>query len=64
MVQFADVGTADHLWRLRAEADGAVRLENRRSGKVLAVAGMSTVDSANVVQFADTGTRDHRWRLL
>lgn len=64
VVQFADNGTPDHLWRLRPEADGSVRLQNRSSGKVLAVAGMSGADGANAVQFTDTGTADHRWRLL
>jgi hypothetical protein len=40
------------------------RLQNKNSGKVLAVDGMSTQDSAHVVQFADAGTADHRWRLV
>ncbi|GAB3934393.1 beta-L-arabinofuranosidase domain-containing protein [Micromonospora vulcania] len=39
------------------------RIQNRHAGKVLAVSGMSTGDSANVVQFADNGTADHNWRL-
>ena len=34
------------------------------SGKVLAVAGMSTADSADVVQFSDDGTDDHLWQLV
>jgi hypothetical protein len=40
------------------------RLQNSNSGKVLGVAGMSTVDGAGVVQFADNGTADHLWRPL
>ncbi|WP_246157556.1 RICIN domain-containing protein [Catellatospora sichuanensis] len=40
------------------------RVQNANSGKVLAVSGMSTADSANVVQYGDNGTADHRWRLL
>ncbi|GHH82347.1 hypothetical protein GCM10018793_41960 [Streptomyces sulfonofaciens] len=40
------------------------RILNRNSGKVLAVDGMSTADSARVVQFDDTPTGDHAWQLL
>jgi len=39
------------------------RVQNKHSGKVLGVAGMSTADSANVVQFTDNGTADHLWRF-
>ena len=41
-----------------------VRIQNQNSGKVLAVANMSTADSADVVQFDDSGTVDHLWQLL
>jgi hypothetical protein len=66
VVQFADNGTADHLWRIRVETGGtgALRIQNLNSGKVLAVHNMSTDDSANVEQFSDNGTADHSWRLL
>ncbi|EGX58430.1 putative secreted protein [Streptomyces zinciresistens K42] len=40
------------------------RLANKNSGKVLAVDGMSTENSARVVQFANTGTGDHAWQLV
>jgi hypothetical protein len=40
------------------------RLQNRNSGRVLAVDGTSTADSAHVVQFDDDGAADHRWRLV
>lgn len=40
------------------------RVQNRNSGKVLAVDGMSTANGASVVQFDDTGTADHGWRLV
>ncbi|GAB3711708.1 RICIN domain-containing protein [Amycolatopsis oliviviridis] len=43
---------------------GWTRIENRNSGKLLAVDRMSTADSAQVVQFHDNGTADHLWRLL
>ncbi|MFF3614910.1 beta-L-arabinofuranosidase domain-containing protein [Streptomyces sp. NPDC002580] len=40
------------------------RIANRNSGKVLAVDGMSTENSARVVQFDNTGTGDHAWQLV
>jgi hypothetical protein len=46
--------TAPLAWR---------RIQNSNSPKVLGVAGMSTVNSANVVQYDDNGTSDHLWRL-
>ncbi|MEV6487166.1 RICIN domain-containing protein [Actinoplanes sp. NPDC051633] len=64
VVQFADSGTADHLWQVVDNGDGWVRIRNVNSGKVLAVDGMSTADSAQVVQFADNGTADHLWQVL
>ncbi|PSL51600.1 ricin-type beta-trefoil lectin protein [Saccharothrix carnea] len=41
-----------------------MRVQNKNSGKVLAVDGRSTANSARVVQFADVGTADHLWRFL
>ncbi|MEV6795659.1 RICIN domain-containing protein [Streptomyces sp. NPDC051320] len=40
------------------------RIANKNSGKVLAVDGMSTENSAHVVQFDNTGTGDHAWQLV
>nr|WP_042198698.1 RICIN domain-containing protein [Kibdelosporangium sp. MJ126-NF4]CEL23493.1 Putative glycosyl hydrolase of unknown function (DUF1680) [Kibdelosporangium sp. MJ126-NF4]CTQ89107.1 Putative glycosyl hydrolase of unknown function (DUF1680) [Kibdelosporangium sp. MJ126-NF4] len=40
------------------------RVQNLNSGKVLAIDGMSTANSARIVQFDDNGTADHRWRLV
>ncbi|MFC7178133.1 glutaminase domain-containing protein [Kitasatospora paranensis] len=40
------------------------RIQNRNSGKVLAVSGMSLADSAEVTQWDDNGTPDHLWTLL
>ncbi|MFD9004078.1 RICIN domain-containing protein [Streptomyces sp. NPDC059582] len=40
------------------------RVLNKHSGKVLAVDGMSTANSARVVQFDDNGTGDHAWQLI
>ena len=64
VVQFADNGTADHLWRFADDQDGWVKIQNVNSGKVLGVDLMSTADSAQVVQFADNGTADHLWQVL
>ncbi|MGJ6966793.1 RICIN domain-containing protein [Streptosporangium sp. G11] len=62
VVQYADSGTADHLWMLVPDADGYFRVRNRNSGKVLGVDQMSTADGARVVQYADNGTADHLWQ--
>ncbi|WP_333771101.1 glutaminase domain-containing protein [Streptomyces sp. IBSBF 2435] len=40
------------------------RIQNRNSGKVLAVSGMSLADTAEVTQYTDNGTADHVWTLL
>src|ERR1017187_7089618 len=47
VVQFADSGTADHLWQLVDSGSGYIRIQNVNSGKVLGVSGMSTADSAD-----------------
>jgi hypothetical protein len=61
VVQFDDVGTADHRWRLVDLGNGRVKVRNEHSGRVLAVEGGSTVNSAHVVQFADDGSPGHVW---
>ncbi|SCE43348.1 Ricin-type beta-trefoil lectin domain-like [Streptomyces sp. DvalAA-14] len=40
------------------------RVQNRNSGKVLAVSGMSLADTAEVTQYTDNGTADHVWTLI
>ncbi|MEU3791709.1 beta-L-arabinofuranosidase domain-containing protein, partial [Streptomyces fructofermentans] len=40
------------------------RIRNKHSGKVLAVDGMSTQNSAHVVQFDNSGTGDHAWQVV
>ncbi|MYT74757.1 MULTISPECIES: beta-L-arabinofuranosidase domain-containing protein [unclassified Streptomyces] len=40
------------------------RIQNKHSGKVLAVDSMSTANDARVVQFDNSGTGDHAWQLL
>jgi hypothetical protein len=64
VVQFADSGTADHLWHLLDAGDGWVKVQNVNSGKLLGVDQMSTADSAQVVQYEDNGTADHLWQVL
>ncbi|GLY96924.1 RICIN domain-containing protein [Actinoplanes sp. NBRC 103695] len=64
VVQFADSGTADHLWVPVDNGDGWFRIRNANSGKVLGVSGMSTADSAQIVQFTDNGTADHLWQIV
>jgi hypothetical protein len=64
VVQFADSGTADHLWRIADAGGGFVKLQCANSGKVLAVEGMSSANSARIQQFADVGSADQRWQLV
>ncbi|WP_018548875.1 RICIN domain-containing protein [Streptomyces sp. LaPpAH-108] len=40
------------------------RVQNKHSGKVLAVDNMSTANSARVVQYDNTPTGDHAWQLV
>lgn len=63
VVQFADNGTADHLWDLIEAGNGRVKIRNANSGKLLAVSDMSTSEGAPVVQYDDNGTADHLWTL-
>ncbi|HEY3478521.1 MAG TPA: DUF4965 domain-containing protein, partial [Streptomyces sp.] len=64
VTQYADNGTADHVWTLLDNGDGTVRIVNRNSGKVLAVHDQSTDDGAHVQQYQDNGTPDHLWRIV
>src|SRR5206468_13127960 len=38
-----------------------VRIQNKHSGKLLAVQNQSTANSAEVTQYSDNGTPDHLW---
>jgi hypothetical protein len=40
------------------------RIQNKNSGKLLAVSGMSLADSAEVTQYEDNGTTDHLWTVV
>ncbi|MFJ2960632.1 glutaminase domain-containing protein [Streptomyces sp. NPDC087270] len=64
VTQYADNGTADHVWTLLDNGDGTVRIANRNSGKVLAVHDQSLDDGAHVQQYQDNGTPDHVWRIV
>ena len=48
-------GSAAVTWR---------KIQNRNSGKVLAVTDQSLADSANVTQYTDNGTNDHLWTVV
>ncbi len=48
-----DNGAADHLWQLIPDGTGKYRVANYDSGRVLAVAGMSKDNGAQVVQWLD-----------
>ncbi|WP_349263551.1 RICIN domain-containing protein [Actinocrinis sp.] len=63
ITSFPTVSSSGALWT--APNTGAwMRIRNANSGKVLAVAGASTADSANVTQYDDNGTADHLWQLI
>jgi hypothetical protein len=63
ITSFPTVSASGTLWT--APNTGAwLRIRNSNSGKVLAVANMSTADSADVVQYDDNGTADHLWQLI
>jgi len=64
VTQWADNGTADHLWAVVDNGDGTVRIVNRNSGKVLAVHDQSLDNGAHVQQYRDNGTPDHNWRIV
>ncbi|HEU4423021.1 MAG TPA: RICIN domain-containing protein, partial [Pilimelia sp.] len=64
VVQFADNGTLDHLWKVLDAGGGFVKLRNLNSGKLLAVENMSTVNSARVQQYDDVGSADHLWQFI
>jgi hypothetical protein len=64
VVQFADNGTADHLWQLTDLGNHRYTVKNQNSGLLLAVNAMSTANSAQVQQYHDNGTADHYWRLI
>ena len=40
------------------------RIQNKNSGKLLAVSGMSLNDVVDVTQYEDNGTADHLWALI
>ncbi len=40
------------------------RIQNKNSGKLLAVSGMSLADTAEVTQYEDNGSADHLWTLV
>jgi hypothetical protein len=57
-------GTGWGLSEFEAWAAPVFQIANVNSGKLLAVAGDSAADSANVQQYADNGTPDHLWEVV
>ena len=57
-------GTGWGLSEFEAWSAPVYLLQNVNSGKMLAVAGASQANSANVQQYADNGTLDHQWELV
>lgn len=57
-------GTGWGLSEFEAWSAPIYLLQNVNSGKLLAVAGASQDNSANVQQYYDNGTLDHQWELV
>jgi len=64
LVQWADNGTADHLWHFMPIGTNVYNIENMNSHQVIGVSGASTSDGADIVQWADSGTTDHNWEVI
>lgn len=64
IVQFADNGTADHLWTFTDTGDGWYRITNRNSGLLLTMGEMSQADSMPAQQRQDDGRPDQLWSLV
>jgi hypothetical protein len=47
-----------------ASATAWRRIQNKNSGKLLAVSGMSLADTTEVTQYEDNGTPDHLWTVV
>ncbi|HEX8407074.1 MAG TPA: family 43 glycosylhydrolase [Duganella sp.] len=63
VVQWADNGTADHLWHFMPMGNGQYNIENMLTHQVLGVANGSTADGGQIVQWSDNGTADHLWTV-
>jgi hypothetical protein len=63
--QWQYLNGVNQQWLLRADADGAFRLQSRRSSKVLDVRGGTTAHLAGtpVQQYDDLGAANQRWFL-
>ncbi|MGA2352023.1 MAG: RICIN domain-containing protein [Terracidiphilus sp.] len=64
LVQWADNGTADHLWHFMPIGTNVYNIENMNSHQVIGVSGASKSDGAQIVQWADSGTTDHNWQVI
>ena len=62
-VQWADNGTADHLWHFMPMGSNQYNIENMYTHQVLGVTNASTANGAAIVQWADNGTSDHLWTV-
>ncbi|MGY0020216.1 RICIN domain-containing protein [Streptomyces sp. YJ-C3] len=61
VTSFPTAGPDGHAWTPEPPYR---RIQNKHSGKVLAVDSMSTANDARVVQFDNSGTGDHAWQLI
>jgi Domain of unknown function (DUF5127)/Domain of unknown function (DUF4965)/Domain of unknown function (DUF1793)/Ricin-type beta-trefoil lectin domain-like/Domain of unknown function (DUF4964) len=64
IVQWADNGTVDHLWKFIDAGGGYYIIKSSYTGKVLTPANWSVDDGAAIVQYDDNGTIDHLWQVI
>jgi hypothetical protein len=57
-------GTGWGLSEFEVWAPAVFKIQNKNSGKLMAVQNASTANSANIQQYDDNGTRDHLWQLV
>jgi hypothetical protein len=63
VIQWADRGQPDILWRPIPARDGTYKLRNRNSGRFLAVSGGKRDNGQDVIQWEDADQGDVHWRF-
>jgi len=64
LVQWADNGTADHLWHFMPIGTNVYNIENMNSHQIMTISGASTSNGALAVQWSDSGTTNNNWQVI
>lgn len=64
VVQYADTGSPDQVWRFAQLTNGNIKITDNGSGKVLGIIQGSTTQDAQAVQWNDTGSADQQWKIV